>query len=158
MCVTHDVCVISSIPCVCHLIHSMCVCHMICLSSHRFHVCVTLYVFYLIYLWFRTPLLLCRLRTPTLLCITMSDSASEASLALSKLKTLDESVAIPYSAPVEGVVSLRVITCEICRHKSNEPNPLVIKIVGYDGRCWPFQGTDVKKRAPRMESPHALKH
>ena len=93
-----------------------------------------------------------------LLSAPMSDSASESSLALSKIKALDESVAIPYLAAVEGVVSLRVITCEICRHKSNEPNPLVIKIAGYDGRCWPFQGTDVKKRAPRMESPHAINH
>eukprot|EP00971_Amphidinium_carterae_P352987 6492788-Amphidinium_carterae.5 len=67
-------------------------------------------------------------------------AASSASSG--RLSALPESVALPKRPPVEGIIFLKVVTCELCGHSSNEPTPLTVDVPGFTSKCWPFQGTE----------------
>lgn len=72
---------------------------------------------------------------------SMASESGGSDMALAKLRNLDETVSIPYKSLVPDIAFLRAIACELCKHKSNEPNPLTTEVEGFTGPTWPFQGT-----------------
>ena len=62
---------------------------------------------------------------------------------------MDETMCLPYKAPVDGLIVLRVLICEVCRHRSNEPNPINVSWPGWDGPTWPWNGTPADPQGKR---------
>lgn len=80
-----------------------------------------------------------------------SDVGSCCSLArtdsiMLKVKSLGSDIMLPYLPPLDNMVFLKIIACEVCKHKSSEPSPfralpgLLAGVQGFDGPCWPFAG------------------
>lgn len=89
-----------------------------------------------------------------------SDTASVSELSVGsgqhesfnhKVSTLGSDIALPYLPPLPGLVFLKVLVCELCRHRSDEPSPFTVKLAGFDSPCWPFAGSAVSPSGRRCK-------
>ena len=69
---------------------------------------------------------------------------SDTSIAR-RLRTFGDDMVLPFLPPVSGILFLKIQTCEVCTHKSHEPNPIKDRTIpGFDWPTWPWaSGTSI---------------